>query len=269
MNIKTLNNRKGSVTVETAIVFPLLLILIALFAVVIKDNIHRSVVNHLAVNHSIKECCGMTVNQFRVDISNGELEWLSGKDIGTEAAVIDNILMVTAESNMNINIPVIGKKKKTNKSKIYVPVFNDIFGDNSNGEGETVWDLLPFDRGKIIENVFGNNMPDKFEVLDILTEEGLGISIVSIDIMSATYADDQVLYNKIVEHIDKLNCFQGGEAGSVRVDAGHVKEKKLIVIIPSNGMTDQQQVVFQNAEMYAVTKNIKMEVIEYQEKSIG
>jgi len=269
MNIKTLNNRRGSVTVETAIVFPLLLVLIALFAVVIKDNIQRSLVNHLAVSKSVKECFGTTVNQVRVDISNLELEWMGGQNIKTKKEVNNDVLTVVATTQTNINIPMIGRMKKTNESKIYVPIFNDIFGDNSGGDGGSVWDLMPFDRGKVIENIFGNNLPDKFEVLDILTSDGEGTSIMSIDTTAQTYANDGMLYEKIVERIDRLAYFQGDEDGEVKVDAGDIKTRKLLVIIPSNGLTDMQSAQVVRAEEYAASRGIAFEIVEYQEKVVG
>lgn len=269
MRIRYINNQKGSATIEAALVFPILLVLIMLFAVVIKTNVTRAVVNHSAVDKSVKECFGTTFNQIKADISNEEMKWTGIRRERVQTNVSGDILNVSASAQMNINLPMVGERTKLFESKIYVPVFNDVFGDNANGAGSSVWDLLPFDRGRVIESVFGNNLPDKFEVLDILTGEGLGVSIVSIDTTSATYANEQQLYNKVVEHINKISSFQGDEADDIRVGAEHVKQKKLIVIIPSNGLTDEQQRAFQEAENYAVGVRVEMEIVEYQEKAMG
>ena len=149
-----------------------------------------------------------------------------------------------------------------------------IRGDNpllSIGEsGVTVWELNNFARGKILRSIFGGNMPYDFPVLSSFDPRtGAAAVIKSIDITAPTYQDPKIFSKELREIADKFTGFSGTEGYSLKPDHpvirdGDIRTKRLLLVFPSNEMSEAQRKVLNDFIVYASADGMKLEFVTYQ-----
>ena len=128
-----------------------------------------------------------------------------------------------------------------------------------------VWQLSNLKRGRVIETVFGANLPYTFPVLDIYNEtEKSATMIISIDHTRDTYQKKGELYSEITQAAKRLIQFESGTAGGRTVNASDISQRKLLVVIPKNLLTMEQSKEVVNAMTYCQSNGIVISIETYQ-----
>lgn len=128
-----------------------------------------------------------------------------------------------------------------------------------------VWELSNLKRGKVIETVFGANLPDTFPVLDIYNQTDRSATmIISLDHTAKTYGKKGNLSAEIKRSADRLIQFESGSAGSYTVNASDILQKKLLIVIPKNLLTTAQSKELMEAMLYCQSAGIEVSIETYQ-----
>ncbi|MBQ7444546.1 MAG: pilus assembly protein [Clostridia bacterium] len=132
-------------------------------------------------------------------------------------------------------------------------------------EDINVWDLEPLERGRVLEEVFGSNLPEMFPVIDIFDRKtGEAAMIVSCDVTAPTYRSFEKVKAVITKAASKLSSFGGGESGGVTVRENEIRSKRLIVIFPDNVADEYIGKVLELNLLCVSEYKINLEVIFYQ-----
>ena len=125
-----------------------------------------------------------------------------------------------------------------------------------------VWDLPPLERGRVLHQLLGQNLPDRFPVVDqMVWEEGRVISIKSLDLGARTYQNLERLQRVVQGYIQKLAEFQGERFAGIRIRPEDIKIKELWLAIP--GANEGQWRVLQSLQEAALKANIILRIIQY------
>ena len=108
-----------------------------------------------------------------------------------------------------------------------------------------------------MRDIFGGTLPYDYPVIAAYSN-GTGISIKSLDHTAASYQTGNHFETTIRQMIDKLADFQGKEDKPVT-------SRTLILVMPENKMTVQQNSSMSRILSYAVTKNVFLDIQLYQE----
>ncbi|NNM88482.1 MAG: hypothetical protein HKL95_08180 [Phycisphaerae bacterium] len=104
----------------------------------------------------------------------------------------------------------------------------------------SVWDLPPVARGRLIEELLGQNLPDSFPTIDRFGN-GVATSIKSIDLTAASYQHAGILTARIAGYLEKLRDFQGKDFGGAFVSNDMIRSKVLMLAIEPGVATAEQQ----------------------------
>jgi len=98
-----------------------------------------------------------------------------------------------------------------------------------------VWELPSLKRGRVLEEIYGSNLPSFFPVIDIIDRKtGVVTMLYSIDGTAPTYNSERELLRKVLKMAEKLAAFEEGECDGVVVKKKEVKSRKMILILPVN-----------------------------------
>jgi hypothetical protein len=123
----------------------------------------------------------------------------------------------------------------------------------------SVWKLNPFERGQIIEQVIGHNLPNNFPVIDRFIN-GTATSIKSINLDSITYSNSRTLTRTLTGYVDEVAELQGRTWAGVRVQG--VTGRALDLVVPNAGNSAQKSVLNQ-AVIYGESRGITLNIIKY------
>ena len=127
-----------------------------------------------------------------------------------------------------------------------------------------VWERTPYDRGREIEKMLGQNLPQNYPTIDRWSD-GVATSIKSIDLASKTYLKDNNLLRLAEGYVDEVASFKGrekpwGDAGPIY--ERDIKERALDLVIPPCPPTAEQQAALKELIDYGrrndVTVTIKV-----------
>ena len=107
---------------------------------------------------------------------------------------------------------------------------------------QSVWNLSNFERGRILQEKFGRNLPQFFPVIDYYKDGTVGV-IRSINHTLKTYKDSSALEKVLNELYTDLSEFNGGSYAGVSVKENQVKEREIILIFPEDDFNAEQQTV--------------------------
>jgi hypothetical protein len=128
-----------------------------------------------------------------------------------------------------------------------------------------VWELDNFRRGRVLEKVFGSNLPEMFPVIDIYNREEKYVALIaSIDHTKKSYLKNGTITKAINELVENLSSFESGECEGVVVKKSDYKSKKIILVMPRNTMTVKQAEELALCRTDATMKGISVEVEYYQ-----
>ena len=128
-----------------------------------------------------------------------------------------------------------------------------------------VWELDNFRRGRVLEKVFGSNLPEMFPVIDIYNREEKYVALIaSIDHTKKSYLKNGTITKAFDELVENLSSFESGECEGVVVKKSDYKSKKIILVMPRNTMTVKQAEELALCRTDAMMKGIAVEVEYYQ-----
>ncbi len=120
-----------------------------------------------------------------------------------------------------------------------------------------VWALGAFQRGRVIEQALGSNLPSNFPVIDKFVR-GIATSIKSLDTAAASYQDAAALTRTLNGYVDDLAAFAGRTWAGVSIPGSSIVGKELILAIPSSVMTAAQQAAIQAAVQRAASMGVNL-----------
>ena len=128
--------------------------------------------------------------------------------------------------------------------------------------GQRVWEMNPLQRGQVLHRLLGQNLPDRFPVVDrMVWEEGRMISIKTLDLGAKSYQNLERLQRVVQGYIQKLAEFQGAPYSGVRIEPEHIKIRELWLVIP--GASEAQWKVLQVLQEAATKSGIILRIIQY------
>ncbi len=168
-----------------------------------------------------------------------------------------------------------GEEVKLNASYTYISMLGDIrvrmgsfftkWAGDSHEKGNSVWELPPVQRGKVLESLFGGSLPEFFPVLDAYDQvSGHAASIVSIDTTLDLYSDGCELKKTIIEKADELSAYKFGKYEDVLITDKDIDTRELIIVIPENQLNDNQFMKLEECMDYTSENSIILTVKRYQ-----
>ncbi|MFN5999351.1 MAG: RHS repeat-associated core domain-containing protein, partial [Paracoccaceae bacterium] len=110
-------------------------------------------------------------------------------------------------------------------------------------KGTSAWSLPPLERGKAIEKMMGQNLPDSFPVIDKVGGM-IATSIKSMDLNAKTYASAAKLEAKVVGYAKTVGGFQGASYAGTAVQQGvDFTARAVEIAIPHAGTATQRQAI--------------------------
>ncbi|MHB8648523.1 MAG: endonuclease toxin domain-containing protein [Thermomicrobiales bacterium] len=100
-----------------------------------------------------------------------------------------------------------------------------------------VWTLGWAKRGQVIEDGLGRNLPRYFRAIDRFGEDGIAVSIKSIDLNGATYQNFNRLSYTLNRYVDGVADFVGDPLAECPILPEQIKGRELWVAIPPNTFT--------------------------------
>jgi RHS repeat-associated protein len=123
-----------------------------------------------------------------------------------------------------------------------------------------VWDLPPLERGRVLHQLLGQNLPDRFPVVDrMVWEEGRVISIKTLDLGARTYQNLERLQRVVQGYIQKLAEFQGDKYAGIWIRPGQINARELWLVIPE--ANEGQWRVLQALQELAAKSNVLLRII--------
>jgi len=135
-----------------------------------------------------------------------------------------------------------------------------------NGNGEDIWFLDNFQRGRKIRDIFGANLPLSFPVIAKF-ESGRATMIKSMDLTAETYQDALSVSKTVEEYIDKLYKFKGQEepwgSKGIVIPGNDISSRELLLIIPGNPVEPGVDAALEACRMKALSKGVELKIVRY------
>ena len=148
-----------------------------------------------------------------------------------------------------------------------VALYSEMFAlgseDQDSSENvDTVWSKDNFERGTVIREKYGGNLPYNFPVISSYSEDEI-VSIKSMDTTSPYYLDRNNANRRLKSYINDLQKFSGAESSGISVSVSDTTKKVLLLVIPENGSKEGDLYI---SEMtgYAEDKGIELKVVKYE-----
>jgi len=128
--------------------------------------------------------------------------------------------------------------------------------------GQRVWAMNPLERGRALHQLLGQNLPDRFPVVDrMVWEEGRVISVKTLDLGAKSYQNLARLQQVVQGYIQKLAEFSQASYGGAAIGPEDIKIRELWLVIP--GASEAQWRVLQTLQEAAAKSGIILRVIQY------
>ena len=129
--------------------------------------------------------------------------------------------------------------------------------------GRGVWDLHPFQRGRVIEQQLGHNLPSNFPTIDRF-QNGVATSIKSMDLAAPSYADPATITSTGRGYIDSVAAFQGRDWAGVQIGTRYggpaITARGLDLAVPSGAMVAQRQAL-NNLVTYGAQQGVTVRIV--------
>lgn len=155
-------------------------------------------------------------------------------------------------------------------SKAWLSGNNSIKNRVDNIEDD-IWNLGNFQRGRTIRKIIGANLPDTFPVIANFSS-GTATMIKSMDTTAATYQNADGIVQKLSDDINRLAEYKGQEEpwgkNEIVIKQNEIMGKKLILVIPTNNISIDQENAIETCKIAANAKGITLEIIRYGTKKV-
>ena len=134
-------------------------------------------------------------------------------------------------------------------------------GDCEN-EVRSVWQLLPWERGRVIEGTLGKSpeLVENFPVIDRF-ENGVATSIKSLDLNAATYQDTTRLASTVTRYLNTLAQWNGQTRpwGGFQILPSEIQTKVLELAVPPGSSPSQWRTLIQ-LQQAAAELDVKFDI---------
>ncbi len=141
----------------------------------------------------------------------------------------------------------------------------------SGEDGEDLWALDNFTRGRKIRSLFGANLPFNFPVIAKF-EGGKATMIKSMDLTAASYKSGVTVTETLDGYLSALHAFKGQEEpwGSSKtvIREEEVRRKELLLVIPENQLAPETEQILAGFAGKASSMGIALVVERYGLKKI-
>ncbi len=260
-------NQRGSIAVESAVLFPMFLMIFMVFGLMFRVSLATMNLKHIAlVNADHYSCSPESLTDIVLLRVNAKKQWVSGEGkLGLTGPNREGgEVTVVAKTTLSNTIPFLNLGPLKISQRAVSLDWKSSQTDEVLGLG-SVWDLSPMARGSAIQKHFGRNLPQFFPTI-CKFEGGVALSIVSFDVTLKTYQEPGGLNNVVLEAAQKLADFSGGEDEGVAVKGQEIKTKELWVVIPAGAVSAAQENEIAGAISSAKKYSLDIKLIEYQTK---
>jgi filamentous hemagglutinin len=122
-----------------------------------------------------------------------------------------------------------------------------------------VWDAPPLQRGRLIEQQLGHNLPDNFPTIDRF-QDGVATSIKSMDLTTPSYANAEKITGMGRGYVDSVADFQGKKWGGVDIKPRDITARGLDLAVPA-GATAAQQQALQSLITYGAQNGVTVRIV--------
>jgi filamentous hemagglutinin len=119
--------------------------------------------------------------------------------------------------------------------------------------------LHPFQRGRVIEQQLGQNLPGNFPTIDRF-QNGVATSSKSMDLAAPTYANAANITSTGRGVIDSVAGFQGRNWAGVNIRPGDITARGLDLAVPA-GATQAQQQALQDLVNYGTHCGVNVRIV--------
>ena len=130
---------------------------------------------------------------------------------------------------------------------------------SDNKEQDDIWEKENFERGTILREKYGGDLPYNYPVISAFSE-GEAVSIKSVDTTAPKYQTESGLDKKVKNCIDDLSGFNGAKYGNIEISDEDIRSRKLILVIPENTSRSSENHIL-NLVSYAKERGVEL-VIE-------
>lgn len=260
-------NKKGSITLEAAIIVPVFIyiILSVIFlvkVVYIHEKVEQALYNaadEIVYDNILNRQTGSVLIPIKVYKYLGHKEDKIFIDLSS-SFYNNGIINITAKYNLTPPTPISAGPQINVLQRAYVKDWTRL--KSNENEKQNIWDLPPLERGKKIQKIFNrdHDMPHNFPVIAKFNNN-TAVSIKSIDLNSKHYKKDYNIERRLKQCINDLYNFDGGKVGNYAIYPYEIHDKKIIVVIPK-GTKIKNITVLNKCRDYANSKKILFEVNE-------
>lgn len=139
-------------------------------------------------------------------------------------------------------------------------------------QGEDIWSLGNFQRGRRIRAIFGANLPDSFPGISKF-ETGTATLIKSMDLTANSYQDEEAVREKVSEYVRGLAKYQGqeepwGRRGIV-IRRSEIESRCLILVIPQNTVASEVMQSLDECARDAAAEGVDLRIVKYGYKMVS
>lgn len=159
----------------------------------------------------------------------------SGSSFFEDGVTIDLVVCYTIDPVMPINI--MPEMNLSNRAYVRGMSGKTVFAPKQESKEKSIWDMdNNFKRGKVIQEQEGvRNLPNNFSVYSAFDpSSGKATATTSIDLTDQSYQEQKEIENRIRSRCNKIENYKKSTYGGVTLDPAEIKEKELIIYIPSS-----------------------------------
>ena len=138
-------------------------------------------------------------------------------------------------------------------------------------EGDTIWSLSNFERGRKIREIFGGNLPSTFPGISGYSN-GEALLIKSLDATAASYQDSSALKRTINGYVKNLASYAGqarpwGQDG-ITIPPEGITSRRLVLVIPTNELPESLESAIAACVSEALARGVELQVERYERKIV-
>jgi RHS repeat-associated protein len=123
----------------------------------------------------------------------------------------------------------------------------------------SVWRLDQFERGRVIEDRLGQNLPESFPVIDRFAN-GIATSIKSINLADQSYQSVSRLSSVVRGYVNDLARFQGANFAGYVIRPSMIQSRELVLAIPP-GASQAQLNALSQLQRWATTIGVALKIV--------
>ncbi|MEA4888222.1 MAG: hypothetical protein VB070_01970 [Clostridiaceae bacterium] len=138
--------------------------------------------------------------------------------------------------------------------------------NDEQSEKDAVWLLDPLNRGQLLRQKMGGDLPYDFPVIAQF-DNGEAVSIKSMDLTAPGYQSETAATAQLAGHLDVLSLFQGTQyhknGQNLVITADQIRSRRLLLVIPENCSQMWLDTTLTEWQNTAGARGVTLEIIRY------